>query len=166
MPELRNGTPRRTPLGLPRPISGAFGDVYEFTCGQRRYAVKLFTKGSADQQQRYTAISAHLSEAKLAYIVSFNYIPQASKSKGLPYPVLKMEWVQGEPINQYVEKHLNAADLSALVRRWADMIDALEPRVDLARRLATRQRAGRQRRIETGRLRRHVRPGAERARQQ
>ena len=124
-PELRNGSPRRNSLGLPRPMSGAFGDVYEFACGQRQYAVKLFTKGGADQQQRYTAISAHLSQAGLPYTVSFRYAADGIRIKGAAYPILKMEWVQGEPINQYVEHHLNAADLNALAHRWAGMVAAL-----------------------------------------
>ena len=57
-PELRQGTPQLDSLGLPRPITGGFASVYQFTCGGRRYAVRCFVRPVEDEQRRYEASAA------------------------------------------------------------------------------------------------------------
>src|SRR5579871_341352 len=125
-PELKAGTPELTPLGLPRPITGGFASVYRMRCGSRDWAVRCFLREVADQQKRYAAISRHLASARLPYTVGFQFLPQGIRIRGRWYPILKMEWVQGEPLNVYVESHLrDPAALSALTRRWVTMTEAL-----------------------------------------
>jgi hypothetical protein len=126
-PELKAGTPELTPLGLPRPITGGFASVYRMRCGQRDWAVRCFLREIPDQQRRYAAISRHLAAVHLPYTVGFAFLPQGIKVRGQWHPILKMEWVQGEPLNTYVEKHLHeSALLSALADRWLRMMAALQ----------------------------------------
>lgn len=126
-PELKTGTPETTSLGLPRPITGGFASVYRMHCGQRDWAVRCFLREFTDQQQRYGAISKHLSAAKLPYTVSFDFLPQGIRIRGQWYPILKMEWVRGELLNEYIRKHLgNSALLLDLANRWSLMIKALQ----------------------------------------
>ena len=125
-PELKAGQPALTPLGLPRPINGSFASVYRMQCGKREWAIRCFLREFNDQQQRYTAISQHLATAQLPYTVAFAFLPQGIKVRGQWYPILKMEWVQGDSLNTYIQKHLgNPATLLILADRWIAMIRAL-----------------------------------------
>ncbi|MDQ3816979.1 MAG: hypothetical protein M3362_04720 [Acidobacteriota bacterium] len=126
-PELKSGTVETTQLGLPRPISGGFASVYKVRCGKRDWAVRCFLREFLDQQQRYEAISKHLAISKLPYAVGFNFLSQGIKVKGTWYPILKMEWVQGELLHKYIKKNLsNPAALLDLANRWVVMIKALQ----------------------------------------
>jgi|SRR5579884_522711 len=125
-PELKAGTPELTSLGLPRPITGGCVSVYRMRCGSRDWAVRCFLREVPDQQKRYAAISRHLASARLPYTVGFQFLPQGIRIRGQWFPILKMEWVQGEPLNLYIENHLhNPAALKDLTRRWVTMTEAL-----------------------------------------
>jgi len=126
-PDLRAGMPELTPLGLPRPITGNFASVYRMHCAGKDWAVRCFWREFDDLQQRYAAISAHLQSAQLPYTVGFQYLPRGIKVRGQWYPILKMEWVEGQLLNEYVEQHLHdPAALRRLADRWRDMVRALE----------------------------------------
>lgn len=126
-PDLRAGMPELTPLGLPRPITGNFASVYRVHCAGKDWAVRCFWREFDDLQQRYAAISAHLQSAQLPYTVGFQYLPRGIRVRGQWYPILKMEWVEGQLLNEYVEQHLHdPAALRRLADRWRDMVWALE----------------------------------------
>ncbi|HWO88314.1 MAG TPA: hypothetical protein VNL98_04100 [Gemmatimonadales bacterium] len=126
-PELQGGTVRTNPLGLPIPISGGFATVYQVQAGARIWAVRCFQREISDQQQRYVAISRHLAAARLPYTVGFTYLPQGIRVRGEWYPVLKMEWVSGDPLNAYVEKNLrNPGVLLKLANQFLAMVTMLQ----------------------------------------
>jgi serine/threonine protein kinase len=108
--DLQSGRAEEDQLGLPRPISGGFASVYKVVIGPARvWAVRCFLKEFQDQQQRYTSISAQLTRAKLPFTVGFNFLTQGIRVRGSWYPVLKMEWVQGESLIRYVSNNLLAS---------------------------------------------------------
>jgi hypothetical protein len=126
-PELKDGVVETTHFGLPRPITGGFASVYRVRCGGREWAVRCFLREFLDQQQRYDAISKHLTSAKLPYTVGFNFLPQGIRVKGQWYPILKMEWVQGELLHRYVKRNLSTPTaLLDLANRWVTMMKALQ----------------------------------------
>jgi hypothetical protein len=126
-PELRDGVPEVTPLGLPRPVTGNFASVYRVRCGSRDWAVRCFWRETADLGQRYEAISRHLASQRLPYTVGFDYLPQGICVRGAWFPILKMEWVEGELLSTYVERHLgDASALADLIGAWLSMASALE----------------------------------------
>jgi hypothetical protein len=130
--ELAAGQPELTPLGLPRPVTGNFASVYRLHCGRRDLAVRCFWREYADMQQRYGAISRHLRQVHLPYTVDFEYLPRGIRIGGQWYPVLKMEWVEGDLLVPYIERHLDdPAALNALAERWRQMAGDLE-RADVA----------------------------------
>lgn len=125
--ELRTGRPELTPLGLPRPITGGFASVYRLQCAQRNWAVRCFLRQFHDQQQRYAAISEHLARVRLPYTVGFTFLREGIRVRGQWYPILKMEWVQGEPLNVFIEKHLGSPNaLLSLATRWLQMMKTLQ----------------------------------------
>ncbi len=122
-PDLRAATPDLTPLGLPRAITGGFASVYRLRGGGRERAVRCFLREFADQQQRYAAIGRHLAAARLPYTVGFDFLPRGIRIGGRWYPVLKMAWAPGEPLNAYIERHLgDGAALRALADRWVTLL--------------------------------------------
>jgi hypothetical protein len=101
-PDLRNGQPELNALGLPRPISGNFACVYKIQSGGHRWAARCFISEVSDQQRRYEAIRAFLARAALPYTVPFTYLPTGINVQGRNYPLLKMQWVQGESLSAFV----------------------------------------------------------------
>ena len=131
-PELKSGEVETDKLGLPRPISGRFAVVYNMRCGPRNYAIRCFQSHVPDQQERYAAISAHLKQSHLAYTVGFDFLPEGIRIRGQWYPLLKMEWIAGQPLHTYVENHLrDSAALIRLATNWITMTEALQ-KVSLA----------------------------------
>ena len=119
--ELRLGKPATNGLGIPMPFSGNFADVYQVLCPDGgRWAVKCFTREVPGLRERYQEISRHLRQAKLPFTVDFTYLEQGIRVAGKWWPVLKMQWVEGLMLNQYVVQHLDkAAKLEALAQVWS-----------------------------------------------
>src|SRR5574341_1249786 len=126
-PELRAGRVELDPLGLPKPRTGGFASVYRVHCGQGDWAVRCFLRDFQDQQERYTAISDHLTRVKLPYTVDFTFLPQGIRVRGQWYPILKMKWVEGERLDHYIERHLRSPSvLLGLAAHWIQMVKALQ----------------------------------------
>jgi hypothetical protein len=121
--ELRRGEVASDPFGLPMPYAGNFANVYQVRCpGGQVYAVKCFTREVADLQQRYQAISSHLQAANRAFQVEFRYLEDGIVVRGEPFPVLKMRWVEGFTLNQFLTEHAtNSGALTQLCRLWVKL---------------------------------------------
>src|SRR5438876_624408 len=76
--ELRDGQVVTNALGLPRPYSGNFADVYEVGCPAtgNRWALKCFTRQVPGLRERYAEISRHLAQVRLPFTVEFQYLEQ------------------------------------------------------------------------------------------
>lgn len=124
--ELRGGRIETDQLGLPRPRSGNFAVVYKVDCPTRSWAVKCFTREVPDHQRRYAKISAHLQGGIIPHTVGFDYLTRGIRVRGEWFPILKMEWVAGDPLISYIEKRLrDPGSIRALARRWAAMVKTL-----------------------------------------
>ena len=110
-PELRAGNTILNRQGLPKVASGNFAVVYQVDCGAHKYAVKCFHRYPQDQEQRYDVISKCLNQITLSYMIEFQFQAQGIRIKGKWYPILKMEWIEGDQLNQYIEKNLRNPDV-------------------------------------------------------
>jgi len=122
--ELRAGEAARTSLGLPMLWSGNFAQVYKIHCPAtgNTWALKCFTREVPGLQQRYRTIAAHLDQVRLPFTVDFQYLEQGIRIAGGWFPVLKMRWVEGLTLNQFVEKHLKRPkNLSMLLDLWVKL---------------------------------------------
>jgi hypothetical protein len=125
--ELRWGEAVTNALGMPMPRSGNFTDVYEFhgASGQK-WAVKCFTRQIPGLEERYSEISKHLVQAKLPFTVDFTYLEKGMRIRGEYYPVLKMQWVEGFLLNEFVRDNLDKpARLDAFGQIWLRMVKRL-----------------------------------------
>jgi serine/threonine protein kinase len=124
--ELQQGTPVLNNLGLPKPISGGFACVYQLLCGSRYYAVRCFLTKQLEQEKRYKVISDYLSKIKLPYMVGFEFLSQGIKVNGQWYPILKMEWIDGDPLNIYLEKNIyKKTKLKAIAANFLSLLEDL-----------------------------------------
>jgi WD40 repeat protein len=121
--ELRTGEVACNALGIPLPRSGNFADVYEVKCPNgSRWAVKCFTREVPGLRERYSEISRHLQQAKLPFTVDFSYLEQGIRVRGQWYPILKMQWVEGLTLNEFVRQYLDKpVMLEAMLQIWVKM---------------------------------------------
>jgi serine/threonine protein kinase len=113
-------------MGLPRPRSGGFATVYK-AIESKTWAVRCFNRQVDDQQERYAAISDFLQQVKLPYMVDFTFLKEGIRVRGGWYPILKMEWVSGDPLNVFIERNLANRDvLLRLAQSWVAMIGTLQ----------------------------------------
>lgn len=125
--ELKNAAAVCDNLGLPRALSGQNATVFQLRNGGRTWAVKCFAHEFADQQRRYAAVSAHLQKVRLPYTVGFQFLEQGVNVRGAWYPILKMEWVEGEPLKGFIERNLrDPVALRKLAVRFLEMVTHLQ----------------------------------------
>ncbi len=125
--DLKAGSPELNSLGLPNPRSGSFATVYRVELGIRRFAVKCFTKPVPDQEMRYRAIGAHLRAQNLPYTVGFDFLSEGVRVSPRWYPVLKMDWLDGQRLDRYIEAHLaDQRRLQNLIPQWCQLVTSLE----------------------------------------
>ncbi len=124
--ELRDGTVSLNNLGLPKAITGSFASVYEVTCGNIRYAVRCLLQDIPDQKVRYHRLSKAICSDSLECTVDFEYQAEGIRIDQRAYPIVKMRWVQGDNLDDYVRKHYqNRTLMSNLHDQFRAMITAL-----------------------------------------
>lgn len=105
-PELKNGIIETGRLGLPRVISGQNALVFKIICPSKKvYAVRCFLRYDPDQKERYQKISDYLEKRNLKYTVGFKFLEEGIKVQNTWYPILKMDWVEGEPLDDFINKN-------------------------------------------------------------
>ena len=114
-------------LGLPRARSGNFATVYKFDSGGKKWAARCFNRQTPDQQEKYTAINAHLRHVALPYTVEFAYLARGIRVGAQWYPIVKMEWAEGIPLDKWVENNLhNREALMGFLKSFVTMLSALQ----------------------------------------
>ena len=117
--ELEGGKVAVSPRGMPLVYSGAFACVYKVSAEDGTFAVRCFTREVKDQESRYSQLSDYLRAASPDSFVQFKYVERGISLKGDWYPIVKMDWVEGEPLNKFVESKLNEPDtLRGIAAKW------------------------------------------------
>src|SRR5262245_26085818 len=124
---LQQGEVERNALGLPLALGGSFAITYRVHCKNKKsYAVRCFHKSTADLAARYDQIHRALGKARLAYFVEFEYQHQGVRLRGGAYPIVKMEWAEGETLGPALENcYEDKKRLGALQRHFEDLEGAL-----------------------------------------
>ncbi len=117
--ELEAGSVSVNQRGMPLVFSGAFACVYPVSVAGRKFAVRCFTREVKDQQTRYNQLSEYLINVLPPSFVHFEYVEHGINLKGSWYPVVRMEWVEGESLSSFVGSHLNDPDaLRRVAAQW------------------------------------------------
>ncbi len=125
--ELRKGELLLDKLGLPVVQSGQYASVFKLTSGQQSWAVRCFLHNFADRAERYRYISDFIARDQLDSTVGFELIDKGIRVGSEWFPILKMEYVDGEPLGRYIRSNLhNKEKLRSLLSGFEEMILALK----------------------------------------
>lgn len=110
--------------------SGNFGTVFKLSSNGKNYAVKCFTRASPGLAERYYYIGHYISALKLPFLVDFQYLMGAVRLLTKPkqyYPLLKMEWITGKSLNEYISENIgNGSDLRKVAEGIIRIVDELQ----------------------------------------
>lgn len=125
--ELRQGELDLDNLQLPRVHSGQYAAVFKISNRNRAWAVRCFLHNFSDRQERYRRISDFIIRDDLEYTVGFELIDQGIKIGSEWFPILKMEYVEGESLGRYVRNNVDEPEkLKVILSRLDEMMAALK----------------------------------------
>lgn len=125
--DLKASSVEETPLGLPKPYSGGFTITYKLSNHQKGWAVRCFHRDIQDLQKRYQAIGNFLAKTPSQYFVEAKYLSEGIKVNGKGYPIIKMLWLEGEPLNIYLTKaYTQKAKIEKILTDFVNLINELE----------------------------------------
>ena len=123
--ELKAATIHKSRLGLPQPISGNFSCVFHATSpGGRQYAIKCFTREVPHQMERYAVIHDQLAMSKFRWATDFIFTRNGIKVDGTAYPILRMDWVDALPLNDWLTRNIGNPRSVAMLADQFDQIVA------------------------------------------
>ncbi|MBX9687620.1 MAG: hypothetical protein K2X27_13015 [Candidatus Obscuribacterales bacterium] len=102
--ELRSFELELDSLQLPRVQTGQYAAVFKLDSPGKSYALRCFLHDFSDRTERYRAISDFILKDDLEYTVDFHLIERGIKVGSEWFPILKMEYVEGETLGHYVRR--------------------------------------------------------------
>src|SRR5215813_6341531 len=120
-PELKQGTVAENNLGLPLVMSGGFALTYAVTTPRRKCAVRCFHREIPEIQRKYDAISKVLRALASGYFVDFDFQQSGINIRQKVFPIVRMDWVEGDTLGVWLDKHFDHA--RALEKTRADFVD-------------------------------------------
>lgn len=100
--------------GLPIMTSGNFAVVFKMKDKQsgKFYAVKCFTKEQEGRSESYKLIAEEFEFASSNYLTPIRFLEKelfvdTEQTSETEFPVLLMDWVEGIPMDKYIQKNIN-----------------------------------------------------------
>ena len=94
------------------------------------YALRCFTRQDASSPERYAAFDSFVAGQGLGqHVGQVTWHDGAVRAKGATWPVLQMEWIEGQQLNEYVgylAEGTNTDALGKLASRWLKLVDGLQ----------------------------------------
>ena len=119
--KLKHLTPVLKTNGDPYYSQGNYAVVFKMRDADGKfYAMKCFTQEVAQREERYKLIADQLKYENSDYFVSIEYIEKeifvsSNFTDETEFPVLLMEWVDGEPLDAYIRHNINDKDSLSLL---------------------------------------------------
>jgi serine/threonine protein kinase len=90
-------------MGLPMALGGGFALTYSATAQGQKFAIRCFHKEAKGLEARYGHVDKGLRTAGGSYFVGFEYQPTGVLVNGKRYPIVKMDWVDGDTLGSFLE---------------------------------------------------------------
>ena len=106
--------------------TGGFSVVFPVLVGDEKWAFRCWHVTIDKAMERYKLLSAALPSYKLPYFIDFYYEERGIVVGGTIYPTIRMKWVQGRNIKEYIGQNLNNSEkLFRLAGRFLKMVKTL-----------------------------------------
>jgi hypothetical protein len=113
-----NLIPSRTkPISVYLFGSGAYAAVFKGSLKGYTYAIRCFLTAETETLNRYKSVSDSLKKINSSWKTDFEFIDNEISVNGKTYPIIKMEWINGLLINEFVSKHLNDNNILSMLQR-------------------------------------------------
>ncbi len=118
---------RSIPVKIFAFTSGAFAVVFKGTYLGKEYAIRCFLSAELEKLERYRTIQNHLSKVKESWKIEFEFIDNEITVNGKSFPILKMDWINGTKVNDFVDKFLYDNELlTSLQEKLVSLSESLE----------------------------------------
>ena len=129
-PKLQACTVGTYPNGRPKGSSGNFALVYRMLNGSSwSRAVRFFKQPPRpDQEERYLLLDRAISKAKARGLIEFSYDPEGLRWGKARYPVLTMQWVEGQTLGLWLKETVlrnDAAGVGRMADAWIELVTDL-----------------------------------------
>jgi hypothetical protein len=115
--DLKSSTIRTNGLGLPTVLSGGLAYTYTVSTKTNKFAVRCFQREIPSIEYRYSHISRTLASLNSRYFVGFRFQRSGIKVRGDVFPIVIMDWIEGDPLGVWLDK--NFSNRSALIQARA-----------------------------------------------
>jgi hypothetical protein len=117
--DLRRGQPLLDDQGQPRAFAGDSADVFQVRGPCDTWAVKCYRHYLPGLKFHYQALKEHFLELNAPWLVETTYLRHGISIRGHTFPVVKMRWVEGEPLHAYARANADAPlRLRLLAQQW------------------------------------------------
>ncbi|WP_271504987.1 hypothetical protein [Bradyrhizobium sp. CCBAU 11357] len=128
VPDIQKCKVQTDALELPEVLSGGFAYTYKFIGPTSNLAVRCFHREISDIFRRYREISSFLRQANSPYFVNFSFFPGGVRVNNAAFPVVTMDWIDGETLLSFAARHRANSDAIA---RLSEQIFALSEDFEL-----------------------------------
>jgi eukaryotic-like serine/threonine-protein kinase len=116
--------------GQPALTTGSSAVVFQATVDGAQQALRCFLRSDASTRERYAALSEYLGNHDLSpHVSATTWLDAAIQVDGATWPVLQMEWIEGQKLDQHVDSLVNSSNkvaLAALATRWRELVALLQ----------------------------------------
>lgn len=107
--------------------SGSYAVVFKANQNGKYFAVRCFLTAEQETITRYKTICDYLKTVNATWKADSDFLNSEIRVKGTLFPVLKMEWIEGVLINQFVSANLTNTDtLSLIQKQLVEVSNSLE----------------------------------------
>jgi serine/threonine protein kinase len=125
--ELKICTAETDQFGIPKPYSGGFTTTFHLKNHSQEWAARCFTRAIPDLQKRYEAIGRFLEKSSDGFFVKASCLPQGIRIGNQWQPIIKMQWLEGQTLNTYIDRNIsNASSIAKLVPEFLNLVHRLE----------------------------------------
>jgi eukaryotic-like serine/threonine-protein kinase len=109
---------------------GSSAVVFQAAVSGRAQALRCYIRNDASSRERYSALGDFLAGCDLdPFVSAVTWTDSAIRVNGATWPVLRMPWIDGRTLNEYVDFLVtgrNAEALGTLAAKWRELIALLQ----------------------------------------
>ena len=127
IPALKGASVRMNKSGKPYAFVGGFNMVFQLTHESKKWAFRVWHVPFGEYQNRFKSIADYLRSKNLPYFAEFIYDKDALLVNGELVDTIRMEWLEGVLLKEYLENHLSdPIKLNELADNFLEMCKDLE----------------------------------------